>query len=129
MTKTTTTERDAGFNRALVAVVLVGTLSTIVALIFGGVRTGASVGLGAAVGALNLLAIWFVVRGLLARKRSSVPWGLVAVLKFGLLVAVLYFLLKSHAVELLPLLIGYGALPLGITAGQLGAPRALSEEG
>ncbi len=130
MTTTLThTEKDGSTARALWAVALVGTATTLVAAFLGGALAARSVALGAIVAAANLWVITVVVRGMLGGKKSRVPWPLIAMLKMGVLFGGLYLFLKSGWVDLLPLLAGYGALPLGIVAGQLGAPRPIEEEG
>ena len=129
MTSMTTTERDRGVTRTLFAVALVGLVATGGAFFVSGARAGISVGIGAIVGALNLWVMSIVVRGLTSQAKSSVPWGLVAVLKFAVLIAGLFLLIKSGSADVLALLIGYGSLPLGIAAAHLGVPRAAHEEG
>ena len=129
MTKaTTSTDGGSGIRRSLVAVAITGVVASVAAAVLAGSRPAISVAVGALFAASNLWAIALVVRGLLGPKRGSTPWALIAVLKFGLLIGALYLLLKSGWVELLPLLAGYGALPVGIVAGQLGAPQPRAEE-
>ncbi|MBI3203325.1 MAG: hypothetical protein HYZ29_17435 [Myxococcales bacterium] len=125
----TQTDKDASMARAMWAVVLVGLSATVVAAWVSGALAARSAALGAAVAAANLWVIALVVRGMLGQKKSSVPWSLVAVLKMAALFGGLYLLLRGGWVSLLPLLAGYGALPLGIVAGQLGAPHPVEEEG
>lgn len=129
MTTPTTTEHEYGFARAFWAVAIVGVLATLGGLGLGGSRWALGIAVGAAVAAANLWSIRLVVRGLLAEKRGAVPWGLLAVVKFAVLVGGLYLLVKSGSLDLLALLIGYGALPIGIASAQLGAARAIGEEG
>jgi hypothetical protein len=128
MTTSTTTEQS-GIRRALSSVAIVGVLATLAGLAFGGGRVAMGVGLGAAVACANLWFINLVVRGLLNREKTATPWGLIAVVKFIVLIGGLYLLVRSGWVDVLTLLIGYGALPLGIVTAQLGAARALGEEG
>lgn len=125
----TQTDKDASMARAMWAVVLVGLSATVVAAWVSGALAARSAALGAAVAAANLWVIALVVRGMLGQKKSNVPWSLVAVLKMAALFGGLYLLLRGGWVSLLPLLAGYGALPLGIVAGQLGAPHPVEEEG
>jgi len=127
-TATTSSEKSGGMGRALWSVAIIGAATTLVAAVASGARPAVSVAFGAAIAVSNLWAIGLVVRGLLGPKRGSTPWALLAVAKFTVLIGGLYFLLKSGWVDLLPLLIGYGALPLGIVAGQLGAPHPVHEE-
>jgi hypothetical protein len=124
---TTTTEREPAFLRALWSVVLIGVASGVAGFFLGGVRTGVSVLLGAAVAAVNLWAIRVIGRGLMSRQKTAVPWSVIAALKFAALLLGLYLVVKSHWVEILPLLIGYGALPLGIAFGQMGVVKPLGE--
>jgi hypothetical protein len=129
MMKTPPTEKDGSIARALWAVALVGVLATVGAGLFGGLVPARSAAVGAGVAALNLWAIGWVVRGMLSGRRSRVPWPLLAVLKLTVLVGGLYSMLSSGWVSMLPLLVGYGALPIGIVAGQAGAPHPVEEEG
>lgn len=128
MTTPPSNEKDAGMARAMWAVALVGVTSTVGGALLGGALAARSVALGAVVAGLNLWVITLVVRGMLGPKRRRVSWPLLAVLKISVLFGGLYVLVKSGWVDLLPLLVGYGALPLGIFAGQLGAPRPVEEE-
>ena len=115
--------------RAMWAVLLVGAAATVVGAFVSGAHTARSIALGAAVAAANLWVITVVVRGMLGGKRSRVPWPLIAVAKMGVLFGGLYLLLTNGWVDLLPLLVGLGALPIGVVAGQLGAPHPVEEEG
>ena len=83
---------------------------------------------GAAVAIGNLWLVGRVVRGFVSGTAQAL-WGFVAALKFTLLVVLLWVLLKSGLVDLLPLVIGYGALPLGIFASQLGGASPARERG
>jgi len=114
--------------RAMWAVLLVGVSATVVGATVSGALAARSIAIGAAVAAANLWLIAVVVRGMLGGKRSRIPWPLIAVAKMGALFGGLYLLLVSGWVGLLPLLVGYGALPIGIVAGQLGAPHPVEEE-
>ena len=129
MTTPTTGEHDSGFERALWAVAVLGVLGVLAGLLLAGGRAAIGIGIGSAVAAANLWSIMVVVRGLLAPTPGAVPWGLLAAIKFVVLIAGLYLLVKSGWVDLLTLLIGYGALPIGIVTAQLGTARAVGEEG
>lgn len=129
MTTTAQTERDGSMARAMWSVLVVGVSATVIGVFVGGAGTARSIAIGAAVAAANLWVITIVVRGMLGGKRSRVPWPLIAVAKMGALFGGLYLLLTNGWVDLLPLLVGLGALPIGIVAGQLGAPNPVEEEG
>ena len=110
---------DSSPTKTLVAVAIVGATATAVAALVGGVRPMIGVALGAAIAVGNLWVITRVVRGFISGTARA-PWGFVALVKFSLLIVGLWLLLRSGAVDLFPLVIGYGALPLGIFASQLG---------
>jgi hypothetical protein len=129
MTTPMTSEQESGFSRALWAIAVLGVLATLAGLLVAGGRTAIGIGIGSAIAAANLWSIMRVVRGLLAPKPGSVPWGLIAAVKFVVLIGGVYLLVKSGWVDLVTLLIGYGALPVGIVSAQLGAARTVSEEG
>lgn len=105
---------------ALWSVVLFGVTGAIMAALFAGVSAMFGVAVGAALAAANLWTIGVVVRGYMGQLNPNVPWGLVGLLKFVLLFAGVYALLKSGLVPAGALFIGYGALPLGIVGAQLG---------
>ena len=115
-TSTPETETDTGFQRALWAVALVGIVLVVGAFVSSGARPARSVAIGGFFAVANLWSIVMIVRGLLAAKRGKTPWGLIAALKLVVLFGGLYLLLKSGIAELMPLLVGYGALPIGIVA-------------
>ena len=71
----------------------------------------------------NLWVLAQMVRGFLATKGASVPWGIVAVLKFVLLFGAMYVLVKTGTVDILPCAIGFCALPVGIVFAQLASAR------
>ncbi|MBK7582424.1 MAG: ATP synthase subunit I [Myxococcales bacterium] len=128
MTTKTPTEKDPGTARAVWTVALVGAAFTVGAGFVGGFTLTRSVALGAVIATANLWVIGWVVGGMFGDKRGRVPWPLIAVLKMGVLFGGLYLLLKTGWVELLPVMIGYGALPIGVVIRQFGAPRAVGEE-
>lgn len=88
---------------------------------------GWSVALGVAVGGLvataNLWAFAHVGRGVLAGGRKARVWGLLGGLKMLALMAVVYLLLRSGLVPALALVIGYAALPIGVSVANFIGPR------
>ncbi len=111
----------------LPAVGLVAATGAALAFAFVGARAGISVAVGGLIGAANLWAITRIVRAFLpseqeaenAKKGSAVGWGIFAVLKIAILFGGIWILWKFHAVDPLPLVLGYGALPVGISVGTL----------
>ena len=127
MTKPTTPGPDS-LAATLRAVAVVGATATAVAALVGGGRAMLGVAIGALVALGNLWVVGRVVRGFVSGTAQA-PWGFVAATKFALLVAGLWLLLRSGVVDLFPLVIGYGSLPLGIFASQLGGSAPLRERG
>ncbi len=111
----------------LPAVGIVAAAGAALAFAFMGTRAGTSVAVGGLIGAANLWAITRIVRAFMpsekeaenAKKGSAVGWGIFAVLKIALLFGGIWILWKFHVVDPLPLVLGYGALPVGISVGTL----------
>ncbi|MEB2321704.1 MAG: ATP synthase subunit I [Sorangiineae bacterium] len=125
MTKTTG-ETD-GIGGALRVVGLVGALLTAGAVAVSGPPVGLGVAIGALVALANLWVLDRAVRGFLTGE-SRAPWAVVAVLKLVLLVGALYLVVKSGVAGVMPLIVGFGALPLGITLSQLRGAPAVGKE-
>ncbi|MBX3131007.1 MAG: hypothetical protein KF718_30085 [Polyangiaceae bacterium] len=128
MTTTPETQADDGFRRALLAVALVGVVAVVVASIVGGRTTGLSCAVGSAAAVANLWVMGRVVRGFLSGS-GRLPWALLAVTKLTVLYGGVYLLVTSGWISLLPLAIGWGALPLGIVVGGTAAPTPADQKG
>lgn len=123
---------DARMRVALVSVLGVGSLLAAAATALFGGRTGLSVAAGAGLAFGNLWALSRVVASLLPQEGDAAAgkpvkgpgaWGLVAPLKtVGLLVAA-WMLLSYRVAAPLPMLVGFGALPIGIAIGALVSDR------
>jgi hypothetical protein len=85
------------------------------------------VAIGGVLAALNLAAIGLVVRGVV--RGALLSWGSLAGVKFALLLFVTWVVLKNHWAGVLPLALGYAALPLGIVVGQLTRAAPARREG
>jgi hypothetical protein len=128
---------DARLRSAIVAVVLCGAALTLGARIWVGSRAALSVAVGAALAALNLWALARIVSALLPEGESaartngaSAPdaapagqWALLAMLKMLALFAVVWLLMRYEIVSPLAMLVGFGALPVGIAIGSLVSDR------
>jgi hypothetical protein len=110
---------DAGLWAALACVALIGAALAFVGGAIFGLRVGFGIATGATLGLLNLYVIARIVRAFLGSSSHRAFWTIVTLLKFSGLFALVYFLLDSEAIGVLPLVAGYGALPLGIVVGQL----------
>jgi hypothetical protein len=111
-------ERDETIGRSLVAVAVAGTVLTLLAPFAFGKATLPSVAIGAALAFGNLYAIAAIVRGFL--RGAGLPWGVFGALKFVALMFVVWIVLKNGWADVMPLVVGYAALPLGVVVGQLG---------
>jgi hypothetical protein len=112
------TERDDGLGRSLWAVAVAGVLLTLLTPFAFGRASMLGVAIGGALALSNLWAIAVVVRGFL--RGAGLPWGAFAALKFIAIVFFVWIVLKNGWAEVMPLALGYAALPFGIVAGQLG---------
>jgi hypothetical protein len=119
MTTRTINDTEAALRMALWAIVLVGVTGAMIAGVFSGFRSMLGVATGAMLAVLNLWTIGVVARGYMGKLNPNVPWVLVGMLKFLLLFAAVYGLVRSGWLPIGALFIGYGALPLGIVAAQL----------
>lgn len=134
-----------------------GVMFALAALALYGGKTALSVGAGALLAVANLVALTTIVRALLRQpedevgegepepgladdaspkvdhkaegKRGGAAWGAFALVKILVLFGGIWVLLTRGLVSALPLAVGYGVLPLGITVGGLFAslgPRSRS---
>ena len=111
----------AGMRHSYVGVAVGGaTLVAGAAFSFGAV-TAFHVALGAGFAALNLWTIERSVRALLGQA-LQIPWLIFLIVKYLALVGVAFLILQRGSVPLLPVIVGFGALPMGIVIGQLVQP-------
>jgi hypothetical protein len=110
---------DAGLSRAFWCVGLVGTsLSVGSIFVLQDFQSTVSVAVGAAIALLNFWMTSYLVRGFLAPTGMRLPWPLIATIKLVVVLGGVYVLLDREVLSLLPLVVGFGALPLGIVLGQ-----------
>ncbi len=124
---TDATKTEDSISPVLLVVATVGAASAAIAGIAFGPATMLGVAAGGALATLNLWAFGRIVRAFLA-PGAKLAWSLLAALKLGGLFAVVYGLTRSGLVDIVPLIAGYAALPVGIVVAQLRAASALSEE-
>lgn len=142
MTTPEKTERD-DIKTSTKAATVLGTVFTLAAFATHDAKTGFSVAVGAAIAVANLLTMRAIVRALVrppegedetpeadgdaaekkdhraAGKRGGAAWGVFAVLKIFVLFGGIWILLSKGLVVPIPLVVGYGVLPLGIAAAGL----------
>jgi hypothetical protein len=124
---TTAVDREPTLTAALIGVGVCGALATGVALAGYGGAVAFGVMLGALLALSNLWVHARVVKMYLAGGGSV--WAVIGLVKVTLLFGLVYLLVKKDVVGLMPLIAGYGALPLGILASHLRpAPGPITEE-
>ncbi|MBX3233744.1 MAG: ATP synthase subunit I [Labilithrix sp.] len=125
-------------TRAAKVAAVLGVVFTVAALGLYDVRTAAGVFVGALIAVANLVTMRAIIRALVqtpesddakpapsndehksAGRRGGVAWGIFAVLKILVLFGGIWLLLSRQLVEPMPLVVGYGVLPLGIAASSL----------
>jgi hypothetical protein len=125
---------DARMRTSIRAVAIAGIVLTLVAAVFAGLGAAFSVAAGAALAAGNLWLLARIVAELLpsdregAEAQSRAGWALVAVLKMFGLLALAWLLMRRGLVSPLPMLVGFGALPIGIAIGALVSDRSAPPE-
>jgi len=129
MRKTGRSTEAGSIAAAIWAVVLVGFVASVVAGIVVGPRALIGVALGAAIAAVNLWVVSRIVRAFATPGEPRLPWALVATAKFTALFGMVIALVSLGITDLISLLIGYAALPIGIVASQLRSTPAVRGEG
>ena len=122
------TETDAVLTAALWSVALAGIVLAVLAGMVGGARALLGAAVGGAIAAGNLWGLIRVVRVLFNNQGPRLPWTLALMAKFTLLLGGVFWLIRSELVDVLPLLVGFLALPIGIVAGQLRGAQPARED-
>ncbi|MEZ4220753.1 MAG: ATP synthase subunit I [Polyangiaceae bacterium] len=112
----------------MIAVLIVGAVFVAGAVALSGGRAAVSVALGALLGAGNLWVVARVVRAFLGGG-PRLSWTLVVLVKLALIAAVLYVIVRTDFIMVLPFALGWGALPLGIVFGGMSPSPALEQKG
>jgi hypothetical protein len=120
---------DARLRASLAAVLLCGAPLALGAWVMLGPTAAFSVAVGAAIAAGNLWALARIVTALLSgggdhsRPSSTGAWALLALIKMFGLFAIVWLLMRFAAVSPLLMLVGFGALPIGIAIGSVVSDR------
>jgi hypothetical protein len=118
---------------ALAGVASFGVLFTLGAAIVGDGWTALSVAIGAAIATANLFVLAQIVAAMVAATSEAEAegeakasqgstagvWGIFAVVKMLVLFAGMWLLMTKGIVAPIPLVVGYGSLPIGIAIGSL----------
>jgi hypothetical protein len=111
-------------RQAIVAVAVTGAVLALAMLFLSGIRASFSAAVGAGVACANLYVLGRAVAAMLERGSFASAWRLVGLLKMILLFGGVWLLLTAGIVDPIPLVVGLGALPLGLALGSmLGAGR------
>ena len=116
---------DRGLRAALWAIALTGAVLTLGSPFVLGKSGVAGVALGSLIAAFNLWALARIVRAFVSGG-AGLPWVLLAAFKLVGLLAVVALVLHLGITTVIPLAVGYGALPIGIVLSQLGSARQLT---
>jgi hypothetical protein len=109
-------------------VAAVGVVGALGATMGWGWRAGVGVLVGSLLAVANLWSLKRIGAGFFSEHaRQRRVWGLLGGLKFLVLAAIVVGLLALHLVQPLAFVIGYGALPVGITIGTFLGPRMTEE--
>jgi ATP synthase I chain len=125
---------DARMRRSIAAVAATGAVFSVGAAAVFGLSTALSVAIGAAVATANLWALARIIAALVpttaegARAQNRAGWGVVAILKILGLVALVWLLMRHGLVSVLPMVVGFGSLPIGIAIGSLVSDRSAGSE-
>lgn len=121
---------DSAILAAFVAVAGWAVIIAGVAFAAQGLGAAGQVALGGLLAVLNLVAFAFIGRGVLGRGANRRLWGVLAGLKFLVLFGGIFVLVRSGALNVLALAIGYAALPAGVvTASLFGRSDPAPDEG
>jgi hypothetical protein len=116
-------------RRCLGGVAIAGAVLAVCALAVADARSAFSVAAGGAIATANLWILARIVHALLpssaegARAQSRAAWGLVAALKMVGLIGVVWLLMRHGVVAPVAMMLGFGALPIGIAIGSLVSDR------
>lgn len=117
----TRTDEDQGVRSALIAIAITGGLLTVASPFVLGKSAVFSVALGAAIAAFNLWSLARIVRAFM--NGAGLPWVLLGAMKLFGLLAVVALVLHLGIASVLPLAVGFVALPIGIVFAQIGAAQ------
>jgi hypothetical protein len=111
------------------AVAVAGALLTLSSPLLFGTAAVVSTGAGACLAVSNLWLVGRTVRAFLNPRGGRPSWGLLAVVKLGAMLLLLGAGVRNGWLEVLPLGLGYAALPLGIVLSQFRASSPVRGEG
>lgn len=117
------TKRDPTLRSAIRTVAITGLVLTVLGGVGFDLRTAIGVGLGALLATVNLILFVRLGEAFLAQQGKSAPWAALGGIKLLGLFAAVWLILRRGDVSALALVVGYGALPIGVTLGTLFRPK------
>jgi hypothetical protein len=115
---------DPRFVTAMVAVGSLGVLMAATAAYTWGARMAFSVGTGSLIATSNLYVLSRIVGAMVKGGAGAGAWGVVALVKMVVLFGGIWILMTHGLVDPMGLVVGYGALPIGIAIGSLVSDKA-----
>ncbi len=115
-------KRDPALRAAVKSVALTGLVLAVGAAAFSGAQTGVGVAIGGVLATVNLVLFIRIGEAFLAQGTRP-SWAALGFIKLLALFACVYLILRRGDVSALALVVGYGALPIGITVSGLMTPR------
>jgi hypothetical protein len=115
------TDEDSGLRVALWATAVTGAVLALGSPFVLGRGGVLGVALGSGIAAFNLWALGRIVRAFM--NGAGLPWVVLGALKLVGLLLVVGVVLKLRLTSVMPLAVGYSALPLGVVFAQLGVAR------
>jgi hypothetical protein len=122
-------EEHSNLGPSLWSVAVAGALLTLSSPVLFGAKGVVGVGVGAALAVANLWLVGYTVRAFLGAAPKRPSWGLLAALKLGAMLLLLGAAVRQGWLDVLPLGLGYAALPLGIVLSQFRASSPVRGEG
>lgn len=113
---------DGPLTTAFLAVAASGVALTAGGAVLRGQVGAVSVGMGVLTAVANLYVLSRIVAALAiphvdAAKNAAFAWGVIALGKIMVLFGGIWLLMAHRLVDPIPLLVGYGSLPIGIAIG------------
>ena len=113
---------DHSLGTVFLSVSVAGVLIIVTMSIGVGAAAGYSAGLGVVTALSNLYVLSRIVSALAvphvdSKQNAAFAWGVIALGKIMVLFGGLWFLMTRHLVDPIPLVVGYGSLPIGIAIG------------
>jgi hypothetical protein len=120
---------DRRLRAAMITVVVAACAFTGVAAYAWSLRAALSVAVGGAIAVSNLWVLARIVASLMPAEGEDIAtnaksaWTVMALLKLTVLFGGVWFLMTKHLVDPIPLVVGFGALPIGIAIGSIVSDR------